>query len=145
MQLRSWWCFVDQHDRKVLRCEGLTLIWVSFTKTWLGTKHERITKHAWLSSLSLLSLCSLLGLRFLGLEGNIWRYFPGLPCQLTSPRNHHWSQWNGIWRWKKEKVILFIPSPSLYQHPVLGNHQIPLSHREPTLLQFQLSSNGDLQ
>lgn len=111
MQLRSWWCFVDQHGRKVLRCEGLTLIWVSFTKTWLGTKHERITKHAWLSSVSLLSLCSLLGLRFLGLEGNIWRYFPGLPCQPTSPQNHHWSQGNGIWRWKKRKLYFSSPLP----------------------------------
>lgn len=131
MQLRSWWYFVYQHGRKVLRCEGLILIGVSFTRTWLGTKHWRITKHAWLYSLWLLSLCSMLGLRLLGLEGNIWRCFPGLPCQLTSPSNHHWSQWNGIWRWKKGKVIPFIPSPSSYQHLVLGNHQFLFPTKKP--------------
>ena len=68
MQLRSRWCFVYQHGRKVLGCEGLTLIGVSFTRTWLGTKHWRITRHAWLYSLWLPSLLRLRALDFWALK-----------------------------------------------------------------------------
>lgn len=79
---------------------------------------------------------------FWALEGNWWRlpHLGSLASWLLL-RIIHRSQWPEIRRWKKRKMH-FVPIPSLRQHPVPGNNQIPLSQQETTLLQFQFSVNS---